>query len=148
MVDIDILMEIWKTVKKIDFVLKWLSRVGSEVGPTKGKLETWASMFRVDGFVNGILETGGVMDRCVSRCGQGTMAPWARQLRVLACYAPIGRRRRSRETLETETGEKRERAKEEKRARKKRRAGSFEEAERRIPEFCSVMLTRIRNANE
>ncbi|GFT18712.1 hypothetical protein TNCV_2277071 [Trichonephila clavipes] len=37
MVDIDILMEIWKNrVKKIDFVLKWLSRVGSEVGPTKG----------------------------------------------------------------------------------------------------------------
>ncbi|GFT41508.1 uncharacterized protein TNCV_3942681 [Trichonephila clavipes] len=66
MVDIDILMEIWKNrVKKIDFVLKWLSRVGSEVGPTKGKLETWASLFRVDGFVNGILETGGVMDKCV-----------------------------------------------------------------------------------
>ncbi|GFV15421.1 hypothetical protein TNCV_4834471 [Trichonephila clavipes] len=37
MVDIDILMEIWRNrVKKIDFVLKWLSRVGSEVGPTKG----------------------------------------------------------------------------------------------------------------
>ncbi|GFX53384.1 hypothetical protein TNCV_2946231 [Trichonephila clavipes] len=36
-VDIDILMKIWKNrVKKIDFVLKWLSRVGSEVGPTKG----------------------------------------------------------------------------------------------------------------
>ncbi|GFX29006.1 uncharacterized protein TNCV_3030491 [Trichonephila clavipes] len=42
MVDIDILLEIWKNrVKKIDFVLKWLSRVESEVGPTKGKLETW-----------------------------------------------------------------------------------------------------------
>ncbi|GFT24413.1 hypothetical protein TNCV_3252511 [Trichonephila clavipes] len=40
MVDIDILMEIWKNrVKKIDFVLKWLSRVGSEVGPTKGEKE-------------------------------------------------------------------------------------------------------------
>ncbi|GFU06524.1 uncharacterized protein TNCV_2023531, partial [Trichonephila clavipes] len=40
MVDIDILMEIWKNrVKKIDFVLKWLSRVGSEVGPTKGFCE-------------------------------------------------------------------------------------------------------------
>ncbi|GFS86947.1 hypothetical protein TNCV_1280141 [Trichonephila clavipes] len=49
MVDIDILIQIWKNrVKKIDFVLKWLSRVGSEVGPTKGKLETWASLFRVD----------------------------------------------------------------------------------------------------
>ncbi|GFT37670.1 uncharacterized protein TNCV_3651291 [Trichonephila clavipes] len=48
MVDIDILMQIWKNrVKKIDFVLKWLSRVGSEVGPTKGKLEIWASLFRV-----------------------------------------------------------------------------------------------------
>ncbi|GFY01682.1 hypothetical protein TNCV_2608651 [Trichonephila clavipes] len=37
MVDTDILMQIWKNrVKKIGFVLKWLSRVGSEVGPTKG----------------------------------------------------------------------------------------------------------------
>ncbi|GFU49063.1 hypothetical protein TNCV_5055611 [Trichonephila clavipes] len=37
----------------------------------------------------------------VSRCGQGTMAPWARRLGcVLACYAPI-RSRRSRETLVT-----------------------------------------------
>ncbi|GFU88438.1 uncharacterized protein TNCV_3353781 [Trichonephila clavipes] len=49
MVDIDILIQIWKNrVKKIDFVLKWLSRVGSEVGSTKGKLEPWASLFRVD----------------------------------------------------------------------------------------------------
>ncbi|GFV98755.1 uncharacterized protein TNCV_1454411 [Trichonephila clavipes] len=48
MVDIDILIQIWKNgVKKIDFVLKWVSRVGSEVGPTKGKLEIWASLFRV-----------------------------------------------------------------------------------------------------
>ncbi|GFU15517.1 hypothetical protein TNCV_2298861 [Trichonephila clavipes] len=31
-------------------------------------------------------------DGQVSRCGEGTMAPWARQLGcVLACYAPIGR---------------------------------------------------------
>ncbi|GFT76844.1 hypothetical protein TNCV_3200181 [Trichonephila clavipes] len=37
----------------------------------------------------------------VSRCGQGTMPPWARQLGcVLACYAPIGRRRRRREDPE------------------------------------------------
>ncbi|GFW91309.1 hypothetical protein TNCV_737241 [Trichonephila clavipes] len=37
MVDTDILIQIWKNrVKKIDLVLKWLSRVGSEVGPTKG----------------------------------------------------------------------------------------------------------------
>ncbi|GFW54468.1 hypothetical protein TNCV_1608321 [Trichonephila clavipes] len=36
MVDIDILIQIWKNrVKKIDFVLKWLSRVWSEVGPNK-----------------------------------------------------------------------------------------------------------------
>ncbi|GFW78347.1 hypothetical protein TNCV_1378971 [Trichonephila clavipes] len=49
MVDIDILIQIWKNrVKKIDFVLKWSRRVGSEVGPTKGKLEPWASLFRVD----------------------------------------------------------------------------------------------------
>ncbi|GFV74896.1 hypothetical protein TNCV_1041341 [Trichonephila clavipes] len=40
MVDIDILIQIWKNrVKKIDFVLKWLSRVGSEVGPTKEESE-------------------------------------------------------------------------------------------------------------
>ncbi|GFX91450.1 hypothetical protein TNCV_3545331 [Trichonephila clavipes] len=40
MVDIDILIQIWKNrVKKMDFVLKWLSRVGSEVGPTKGFCE-------------------------------------------------------------------------------------------------------------
>ncbi|GFV02068.1 uncharacterized protein TNCV_3479951 [Trichonephila clavipes] len=38
MVDVDILMQIWKDrVKQIDFVLKWLSRVGSEVRPTKGE---------------------------------------------------------------------------------------------------------------
>ncbi|GFV92356.1 hypothetical protein TNCV_3949661 [Trichonephila clavipes] len=38
----------------------------------------------------------------VSRCGQGTMTPWARRLGcVLACYAPIRRRRMSRETLVT-----------------------------------------------
>ncbi|GFY28321.1 hypothetical protein TNCV_4396531 [Trichonephila clavipes] len=37
----------------------------------------------------------------VFRCGQGTMAPWARRLGcVLACYVPIRRRRRSRETLD------------------------------------------------
>ncbi|GFX68169.1 uncharacterized protein TNCV_4439921 [Trichonephila clavipes] len=48
MVNIDILMQIWKNrVKQIDFVLKWLSRVGSEVRPTKGKLEPWESLFRV-----------------------------------------------------------------------------------------------------
>ncbi|GFW42652.1 hypothetical protein TNCV_257131 [Trichonephila clavipes] len=36
MVDTDILVQIWKNrVKKIGFVLKWLSRVGSEVRPTK-----------------------------------------------------------------------------------------------------------------
>ncbi|GFX77299.1 hypothetical protein TNCV_5064271 [Trichonephila clavipes] len=35
MVDTDILIQIWKNrVKKM--VLKWLSRVGLEVGPTKG----------------------------------------------------------------------------------------------------------------
>ncbi|GFW68145.1 uncharacterized protein TNCV_1880271 [Trichonephila clavipes] len=48
MVDTDILIQIWKNREKIDSVLKWLSRVGSEVGPTKAKLETWASLFRVD----------------------------------------------------------------------------------------------------
>ncbi|GFV03314.1 uncharacterized protein TNCV_4019111 [Trichonephila clavipes] len=43
---------VWKEQRgivgqQIDFVLKWLRRVGSEVGPTKGKLEPWASLFRV-----------------------------------------------------------------------------------------------------
>ncbi|GFU67330.1 hypothetical protein TNCV_2372221 [Trichonephila clavipes] len=39
MVDIHILMQIWKNrVKQIDFVLKWLNRVGSEVILTKVKL--------------------------------------------------------------------------------------------------------------
>ncbi|GFT41933.1 hypothetical protein TNCV_1667801 [Trichonephila clavipes] len=38
MVETEILIQIWKNrVKKIDFVLKWLSRVGLEVGPTKGE---------------------------------------------------------------------------------------------------------------
>ncbi|GFX38914.1 retrovirus-related Pol polyprotein from type-2 retrotransposable element R2DM [Trichonephila clavipes] len=46
MVDIDILMVIWKNrVKKIDFVLKWLSRVGSEVGPTKGQGKAGCFLF-------------------------------------------------------------------------------------------------------
>ncbi|GFX34098.1 hypothetical protein TNCV_1698461 [Trichonephila clavipes] len=41
-------MQIWKNrANKIDFVLKWLNRVGSEVGLTKGELEPWESFFRV-----------------------------------------------------------------------------------------------------
>ncbi|GFV00433.1 uncharacterized protein TNCV_3644111 [Trichonephila clavipes] len=41
MVGINILMQIWKNrVEQIDLVLKWLCRVGSEVGPTK---EFWTS---------------------------------------------------------------------------------------------------------
>ncbi|GFU05027.1 uncharacterized protein TNCV_1291111 [Trichonephila clavipes] len=120
MVDIDILMEIWKNrVKKIDFVLKWLSRVGSEVGPTKGFCE-WNTRKRWrDGQVCPDVDKelwrlgpdgSGVFWRwtSVSRCGQGTMAPWARRLGcVLACYAPI--RRRSRETLETRRPKKKKR---------------------------------------
>ncbi|GFV17132.1 hypothetical protein TNCV_3632951 [Trichonephila clavipes] len=44
MVDIDILMQIWKNrVKQIDFVLEWLRWVGSEIIPAKGKLEPWES---------------------------------------------------------------------------------------------------------
>ncbi|GFT61268.1 hypothetical protein TNCV_927031 [Trichonephila clavipes] len=42
MVDIGILMQIWKNrVRPIYFVLKWLIRIGSEVSPTRGKLEPW-----------------------------------------------------------------------------------------------------------
>ncbi|GFT61096.1 hypothetical protein TNCV_4558301 [Trichonephila clavipes] len=119
MVDIDILMEIWKNrVKKIDFVLKWLSRVGLEVGPTKGFCEGDTRNRWRDGQVCPDVDKelwrlgpdgSGVFWRwtSVSRCGQGTMAPWARRLGcVLACYAPIGRGR-SRETLkEKKRGEK------------------------------------------
>ncbi|GFX44600.1 retrovirus-related Pol polyprotein from transposon opus [Trichonephila clavipes] len=39
-VDIDILMQIWKNrVKQINFVLEWVRWVGSEILPAKGKLE-------------------------------------------------------------------------------------------------------------
>ncbi|GFY12978.1 uncharacterized protein TNCV_665441 [Trichonephila clavipes] len=39
-VDIDILVQIWKNrVKQINFVLKWVRWVGSEIIPAKGKLE-------------------------------------------------------------------------------------------------------------
>ncbi|GFY15766.1 hypothetical protein TNCV_1284111 [Trichonephila clavipes] len=106
MVDIDILMEIWKNrVKKRDFVLKWLSRVGSEVGPTKGFCEgdtrnRWCDGQMCPDVDKELWRLGpdgsGVFWRwtSVSRCGQGTMAPWARRLGfVLACYAPIRRRR-------------------------------------------------------
>ncbi|GFV81385.1 uncharacterized protein TNCV_2033941 [Trichonephila clavipes] len=86
MVDIDILIQIWKNrVKKIDFVLKWLSKVGSEVGPTKVLCEGDTRNRWRDGQV------------CPD-VGQGTMAPWARRLGcVLACYAQIGRGRREEE---------------------------------------------------
>ncbi|GFT31575.1 uncharacterized protein TNCV_609521 [Trichonephila clavipes] len=47
MVDIDILMQIWKNrVKQIDFVLKWLSRVGSKGSPIKGFLYWSVSLIR------------------------------------------------------------------------------------------------------
>ncbi|GFV99586.1 hypothetical protein TNCV_5079481 [Trichonephila clavipes] len=68
MVDIDILIQIWKNrVKKIDFVLKWLSTVGSEVGPTKVLCEGDTRNRWRDGQV------------CPD-VRQGTMAPWARRL--------------------------------------------------------------------
>ncbi|GFT93753.1 retrovirus-related Pol polyprotein from transposon opus [Trichonephila clavipes] len=39
-VDIDILMQIWKNrIKQINFVLEWVRWVGSEIIPAKGKLE-------------------------------------------------------------------------------------------------------------
>ncbi|GFS86960.1 hypothetical protein TNCV_1280251 [Trichonephila clavipes] len=52
-----------------------------------------------EGFVKGLLETGDVMDKCVQMWTRnyGVLGQTARC--VLACYAPIGRRRRSRETL-------------------------------------------------
>ncbi|GFU94678.1 retrovirus-related Pol polyprotein from transposon opus, partial [Trichonephila clavipes] len=45
-VDIDILMQIWKNrVKQINFVLEWVRWVGSEIIPAKGKLEPWESFY-------------------------------------------------------------------------------------------------------
>ncbi|GFU76081.1 hypothetical protein TNCV_2268571 [Trichonephila clavipes] len=96
----------------------------------------------------------------VSRCGQGTMAPWARRL---GKKEEVTRKERSRKKGQESPGERTDgkrvgeresearldRRKKKERTRKrreksweKRRAGRFEEAERRIPEFCSVMLTR------
>ncbi|GFU23002.1 hypothetical protein TNCV_3946741 [Trichonephila clavipes] len=98
MVDIDILIQIWKNrVKKIDFVLKWLSRVGSEVGPTKVLREGETRNRWRDGQV------------CPD-VRQGTMAPWARRLGcVLACYAQIlrgrGRQKKSGQNGRKENGE-------------------------------------------
>ncbi|GFS79761.1 uncharacterized protein TNCV_4895051 [Trichonephila clavipes] len=67
MVAIDILIQIWKNrVKKIDFELKWLSRVGSEVGPTKVQCEGNTRNRWRDGQVGPDVR-------------QGTMAPWARR---------------------------------------------------------------------
>ncbi|GFV70769.1 hypothetical protein TNCV_1946791 [Trichonephila clavipes] len=92
MVDIDILIQIWKNrVKKMDFVLKWLSRVGSEVEPTKVLCEGNTRNRWRDGQVCPDVDKelwrlgpdgSGVFWRwtSVSRCGQGTMAPWARRL--------------------------------------------------------------------
>ncbi|GFT19670.1 retrovirus-related Pol polyprotein from transposon opus [Trichonephila clavipes] len=45
-VDINILMQIWKNrVKQINFVLEWVRWVGSEIIPAEGKLERWESFF-------------------------------------------------------------------------------------------------------
>ncbi|GFU32607.1 hypothetical protein TNCV_4876621 [Trichonephila clavipes] len=89
MVDIDILIQIWKNrIKKIDFVLKRLSTVGSEVGSNKVLYE-------------GILEAGGVMDKCVQM--------WTKNYGALGQTARVGKG----------TGGKREGEKEGKRARKR-----------------------------
>ncbi|GFV67394.1 hypothetical protein TNCV_49871 [Trichonephila clavipes] len=166
MVNIDILMEIWKNrVKKIDFVLKWLSRVGSEVGPigddrrvaimdfgaplTIGKAYLKIIMSSFLGFVNGILETGGVMDKCVQMWTRnyGALGQTARVCFGVLCanrkkeevkrdFGDLRTRRSEGRVVNTplvfkrflfeetkETGKKkREREKEEKRAPEKRRA--------------------------
>ncbi|GFX58966.1 uncharacterized protein TNCV_806701 [Trichonephila clavipes] len=66
--------------QQIDFVLKWLSRVGSEVRPTKGEayLKRIMSSFLV-------LREGDTRNRWRDEqvypdVGQGIMAPWARRL--------------------------------------------------------------------
>ncbi|GFX66643.1 hypothetical protein TNCV_1428091 [Trichonephila clavipes] len=84
MVDTDILIQIWKNrVKKIDFVLKWLSRVGSEVGPTKVLCEGNTRNRWRDGQVGPDVR-------------QGTMAPWARRLGGEKSREKNERRKRTR----------------------------------------------------
>ncbi|GFT61106.1 hypothetical protein TNCV_4558361 [Trichonephila clavipes] len=140
MVDIDILMEIWKNrVKKIDFVLKWLSRVGSEVGPTKGFCEGYTRNRWRDGQVCPDVEKelwrlvpdgSGVFWRgtSVSRCGQQTMAPWARRLGKES-GRENDQRRRTRKSGERTDGRRRRdgkdgRERERERRRKERKRGS------------------------
>ncbi|GFX82061.1 hypothetical protein TNCV_397911 [Trichonephila clavipes] len=128
MVDIDLLIQIWKNrVKKIDFVLKWLSRVGSEVGPTKGFCEGDTRNRWRDGQVCPDVDKelwrlgpdgSGVFWRwtSVSRCGQGTLAPWARRLGRPGEKAEKKKDKRVRERKQTEGGgktEKRERRRKE-----------------------------------
>ncbi|GFT31151.1 hypothetical protein TNCV_3645491 [Trichonephila clavipes] len=134
MVDIDILMEIWKNrVKKIDFVLKWLSRVGSEVGATKGFCEGDTRNRWRDGQVCPDVDKelwclgpdgSGVLWRwtSVSRCGQGTMAPWARRLGRRGGPEKRGEEERTRESGR-ENGRKEE-------ERRKRERGDGLETER------------------
>ncbi|GFV47683.1 hypothetical protein TNCV_1708791 [Trichonephila clavipes] len=115
MVDTDILIQIWKNrVKKIDFVLKWLSRVGSEVGPTK---VLWEGDTR-----NRWRDGQGYPD-----VGQGTMAPWARRL------GRGGKRVRERERKEGGGGEKKVRKGPGERTDERRRKESRGETERSPP---------------
>ncbi|GFW05282.1 uncharacterized protein TNCV_3358011 [Trichonephila clavipes] len=89
--------------QQFDFVLKWKSRVGSEVGPTKGE-----ACFKriIASFL--VLREGDTRNRwrdgqVCPDVGQGIMAPWARRPGcVLVCYAQIGRETREEERDERE----------------------------------------------
>ncbi|GFV08375.1 uncharacterized protein TNCV_328091 [Trichonephila clavipes] len=110
MVDIDILIQMWKNrVKKIDFVLKWLSRVGSEVGPTKVLCEGDTRNRWRDGQVR-------------PDVGQGTMAPWARRLGG-------GEKKERRIGREREEREKRKKERREETQKEKEGDGKREEKE-------------------
>ncbi|GFT04221.1 hypothetical protein TNCV_1928211 [Trichonephila clavipes] len=133
MVDIDILMEIWKNrVKKIDFVLKWLSRVGSEVGPTKG----CGDSRRVAIMDFGAPLTIGeaylkiIMSSFLGFCEWNTRNRRREKTRIRK-KEEVTRKERSRKELGKDEG------------------WSFEEAERRIPEFFDpCCCPRVENADE
>ncbi|GFU59248.1 hypothetical protein TNCV_4197731 [Trichonephila clavipes] len=93
----------------------------------------------------------------VSRCGQGTMAPWARRLGCVFGVLCANKKKEEvkRDFEEERRGDpkgevekKRQESPEERtdgRKRKelgKEKGWSVDEVERRIPEFCSVMLSR------
>ncbi|GFY19685.1 hypothetical protein TNCV_4648571 [Trichonephila clavipes] len=95
------------------------------------------------GFVNGILETGGVMDKCVQM--------WTRNYGALGqtarvCFGVLCANRKKEEVKrdfgDKETGEKRRTSKRRKKSSKKRRADRLRKRRGESQSFCSVMLSR------